>query len=146
MFCPLMFIFYLLNDWISICCSPKILLPDIYIFFEIHTWNFFTNQKESDEKRRVCGKCIVGQSSAKFGKVDMFSKEAIKKQSWQSWCIFLFIIEYIMHSKVGEVEILIHYSRQSWQSWDITFLIMGDVQTQGRVSKVETIFGLFCFF
>ena len=76
----------------------------------------------------------------------MFSREAIKKQSWQSWCIFLSIFEYIMQSKVGKVEILIHYSWQSWQSWDITFLIMGDVQTQGKVSKVENIFGLFCFF
>ena len=33
----------------------------------------------------------VGQSWAKLGKVDMFSKEVIKKQSWQSWCIFLSI-------------------------------------------------------
>ena len=67
---------------------------------------------------RVCGKCIVGQSSAKFDKVDMFSKQAIKKQSWQSWCIFLSIFKNIMQSKVGKVEMWIHYSRQSWQSSD----------------------------
>ena len=133
----------------------------------------------------LCGKCIVGQSSAKFDKVDMFSKQAIKKQSWQSWCIFLSIFKNIMQSKVGKVEMWIHYSRQSWQSsdlyisnngqssyprqswqswkyfwtnlaslynrqsWqssDITFLIMGKVQTQGKVSKVENTFGLFSFF
>ena len=67
---------------------------------------------------RLCGKCIVGQSSAKFDKVDMFSKQAIKKQSWQSWCIFLSIFKNIMQSKVGKVEMWIHYSRQSWQSSD----------------------------
>ena len=66
----------------------------------------------------LCGKCIVGQSSAKFDKVDMFSKQAIKKQSWQSWCIFLSIFKNIMQSKVGKVEMWIHYSRQSWQSSD----------------------------
>ena len=66
----------------------------------------------------LCGKCIVRQSSAKFDKVDMFSKQAIKKQSWQSWCIFLSIFKNIMQSKVGKVEMWIHYSRQSWQSSD----------------------------
>ena len=66
---------------------------------------------------RLWLKCIVGQSWAKLGKVDMFSKEVIKKQSWQSWCIFLSIFKYNMQSKVGKVQIRIHYSRQSWQSW-----------------------------
>ena len=42
-------------------------------------------------------------SWAKLGKVDMFSKEVIKKQSWQSWCIFLSIFKYNMQSKVGKV-------------------------------------------
>ena len=65
-------------------------------------------------------KCIVGQSWAKLGKVDMFSKA---KQSWQSWCIFLSIFKYNMQSKVGKVQIWIFYSRQRWQSWEIIFLI-----------------------
>ena len=30
---------------------------------------------------------------------------------------------------------------QSWQSSDITFLIMGKVQTQGKVGKVGDLFG-----
>ena len=62
-------------------------------------------------------KCIVGQSWAKLGKVDMFSKEVIKKRSWQSWCIFLYIFKHNMQSKVGKVQMWIFYSRQSWQSW-----------------------------
>ena len=45
------------------------------------------------------------QSWAKLGKVDMFSKEVIKKQSWQSWYICLFIIKHHMQSKVGKVQI-----------------------------------------
>ena len=56
----------------------------------------------------------------KLDKVDMFSKEAIKKQSWQSWCIFVFNIAYIMESKVGKVEICF-------------FLIMGKIQGLGKV-------------
>ena len=44
-------------------------------------------------------------SWAKLGKVDMFSKEVIKKQSWQSWCIFLSIFKNKMQSKVGKVQI-----------------------------------------
>ena len=44
-------------------------------------------------------------SWAKLGKVDMFSKEVIKKQGWQSWYIFLFIIKHHMQSKVGKVQI-----------------------------------------
>ena len=53
----------------------------------------------------------------------MFSKEVVKKQSWQSWCIFLYILKHNMQSKVGKVQIWVFYSRQSWQSWNITFLI-----------------------
>ena len=80
-------------------------------------------QPVSAEKWRLWLKCIVGQSWAKLGKVDMFSKEVIKKQSWQSWYIFLFIIKHHMQSKVGKVQIWIFYSRQRWQSWEIIFLI-----------------------
>ena len=80
-------------------------------------------------QKGLCGKCIVRQSSAKFDKVDMFSKQAIKKQSWQSWCIFLSIFKNIMQSKVGKVEIS-------------TFLIMGKVHSQGKVGKVGNTFGL----
>ena len=87
-------------------------------------------------------KCIVGQSCAKLGKVDMFSKEIIKKQSWQSWCIFLSIFKYNMQSKVGKVQIWIFYYRQSWQSWDKAFLIMDKYQTLGKVSKVGGTFGI----
>ena len=36
---------------------------------------------------------------------DMFSKEVIKKQSWQSWYIFLCIFKHNMQSKVGKVQI-----------------------------------------
>ena len=72
---------------------------------------------------RLWLKCIVGQSWAKLGKVDMSSKEVIKKQSWQSWYIFLFLFKHHMQSKVGKVQIWIFYSRQRWQSWDIIFLI-----------------------
>ena len=50
----------------------------------------------------VCGKYIVWQSLTKFDKVDMFSKEVIKKQSWQSWCIFIFIFKYIMQAKLAK--------------------------------------------
>ena len=97
---------------------------------------------ENNGNYRLWLKCIVGQSLAKLGKVDMFSKEVIKKQSWQCWCIFLYIFKHNMQSKVGKVQIWIFYSRQSWQrwgcfwdnstsfkdrqswkSWDITFLI-----------------------
>ena len=87
-------------------------------------------------------KCIVGQSWAKLGKVDMFSKEVIKKQSWQSWCIFLYIFKHNMQSKVGKVQIWIFYSRQSWQSWDKAFLIMDKYHTLGKVGKVGGAFGI----
>ena len=87
---------------------------------------------------RLWLKCIVGQSWAKLGKVDMFSKEIIKKQSWQSWCIF----KYNMQSKIGKVQIWIFYYWQSWQSWDIIFLIMDKYQTPGKVGKVVGTFGI----
>ena len=94
---------------------------------------------------RVWLKCIVGQSWAKLGKVDMFSKEMIKKQSGQSWYIFLSIVKYNMQSKVGKVgkvQIWIFYYKQSWQSWDKAFLIMDKYQTLGKVSKVGGTFGI----
>ena len=96
-------------------CSTKLQYLCVTVKVLLYIWNSGWKFKH---KYRLCGKCIVGQSSAKFDKVDMFSKQAIKKQSWQSWCIFLSIFKNIMQSKVGKVEMWIHYSRQSWQSSD----------------------------
>jgi hypothetical protein len=73
----------------------------------------------------VCGKYIVGQSLTKLDKVDMFSKEVIKKQSWQSWCIFIFIFEYSMQAKLAKL------AKFRYESFIL-----------GKVGKVRNTFGL----
>ena len=91
------------TNGMSIYCTTTIHCAFIRKETQYESYHRMSLFLQSNQNLRLCGKCIVGQSSAKFDKVDMFSKQAIKKQSWQSWCIFLSILKILCRAKLAKL-------------------------------------------